>query len=54
MKSKLEDKIEQMKKLYLGDAFEVIKTIPSQSVHLILTDPPYIISRDTNFFKRWR
>ncbi len=40
-----------MKELYLGDAFEVIKTIPSQSVHLILTDPPYIISRDTNFSK---
>ena len=27
--------------LYLGDCIEVMKTLPDQSVDLILTDPPY-------------
>lgn len=39
------------KKLNLikGDAFNEIKKIASNSVHLICTDPPYFISRKTNF-----
>ena len=27
--------------LYNGDCFEIMKTMPSKSVDLILTDPPY-------------
>lgn len=30
--------------LYLGDCIEVMKTLPDQSVDLILTDPPYGIT----------
>jgi len=36
-------------KLINGDAFSKIKGIPSNSVHLVCTDPPYFISRRTNF-----
>lgn len=32
-----------------GDCLELIKQIPSNSVDLILIDPPYEISRPTNF-----
>lgn len=32
-----------------GDAINEIKKIDSNSVHLICTDPPYFISRKTNF-----
>ena len=28
-------------KIYLGDAYELIKQIPDKSVDLIVTDPPY-------------
>lgn len=31
-------------KIYLGDAYELIKQIPDKSVDLIVTDPPYDIS----------
>ena len=34
-----------------GDCFELIKNIESKSVDLILVDPPYLISRDSNFSK---
>ena len=34
-----------------GDCFELIKNIESKSVDLILVDPPYLISRDSNFNK---
>jgi len=37
--------------IILGDCFEVLKTIPNNSVNLILTDPPYQISRESNFTK---
>lgn len=30
--------------LYQGDCFELLKTIPDQSVDLVLTDPPYNIT----------
>lgn len=36
-------------KLINGDVFKEIKMIPSNSIHLICTDPPYFISRKTNF-----
>lgn len=36
-------------KLINGDAFVEIKKIANNSVHLICTDPPYFISRKTNF-----
>ena len=35
--------------LYNGDCLEVMKDIPSGSVDLVLTDPPYNIARDNNF-----
>lgn len=41
----------QNPKVICGDAFSEIKKIPSSSVHFVLTDPPYVISRDTNFSK---
>ena len=31
------------------DCMELLETIEDNSIHLILTDPPYIISKDTNF-----
>lgn len=37
--------------LIKGDCFEQLKLIQSKSIDLILTDPPYIISRETNFNK---
>lgn len=38
-------------KLILGDCLEKMKEIQDNSIDLILTDPPYVISRDTNFAK---
>lgn len=32
-----------------GDCFDLIKTISDKSVDLILVDPPYFISRESNF-----
>ena len=36
-------------KLYNADCLEVFKTIPDNSVDLLLTDPPYNVSRPNNF-----
>jgi len=36
--------MEENYKLYLGDSYELIKQIPTASVDLILTDPPYNLS----------
>jgi site-specific DNA-methyltransferase (adenine-specific) len=33
----------------LGDCYEELKKIKSNSIDLIITDPPYLISRDSNF-----
>lgn len=33
-----------MSKLILGDSLEILKTMPSNSIDLIITDPPYDIS----------
>jgi len=38
-------------RLINGDVFSEIKKVPSNSIHLICTDPPYFISRETNFKK---
>jgi len=38
-------------KVIHGDCFETIKTIEKNSIDLILTDPPYNISRESNFKK---
>lgn len=38
-----------MYKLLHGDCFELIKKIPNDSIDLVLIDPPYEVSRDTNF-----
>jgi len=35
--------------LMLGDCLSRLKEIPSESVDLVLTDPPYNISKDNNF-----
>ena len=34
-------------KIILGDCYEVLKSIESNSINLILTDPPYMISKDS-------
>ena len=33
----------ELNKIYLGDAYELIKQVPDKSVDLIVTDPPYAI-----------
>ncbi|MBO7715168.1 MAG: site-specific DNA-methyltransferase [Methanobrevibacter sp.] len=33
----------ELNKIYLGDAYELIKQVPDKSVDLIVTDPPYEI-----------
>jgi len=35
--------------LHNGDCLEIMKSIPSQSVDMVLTDPPYNISQDYDF-----
>lgn len=40
-----------MNKLYKGDCLEVMKTIPNESIDLIVTDPPYLINYKTNHRK---
>lgn len=38
-------------KLLQGDCLQLLKKIPNNSVDLICIDPPYLISKDTNFDK---
>lgn len=35
--------------LWRGDCLELIQNLPNDSIDLILTDPPYIISRDSGY-----
>lgn len=35
----------------LGDCYDVLKSIEDESINLIITDPPYQISRKSNFTK---
>ena len=37
--------------IFNSDCLKELKKIPNKSIDLILTDPPYIISRETNFNK---
>ena len=34
--------------LYRGDALEIMRQLPSESIDIVLTDPPYLISYRTN------
>lgn len=36
----------ELNKIYLGDALDLIKKIPTESIDLILTDPPYGLNKD--------
>ena len=38
-----QDKIMEINKIHLGDAYKLIKEVPDKSVDLIVTDPPYDI-----------
>ncbi len=38
--------------LHLGDCLEVMKTIPAGSVDAVITDPPYGIALETNYFDK--
>ncbi len=35
-------------KIYQGDALETLKTLPDNSVHCVITSPPYYGQRDYN------
>ena len=41
----------EVNRIYNEDCLSGIQHIPDNSIDLILTDPPYLISRDTNFSK---
>ncbi len=36
-------------KAYLGDAFHLIKTVPDESVNLIVTSPPFALRRKKEY-----
>ena len=36
----------QLNKIYQGDALDILKTLPSESVDMIMTSPPYYALRD--------
>jgi DNA modification methylase len=36
----------ELNKIYLGDAIKILRNIPSESVDLICTDPPYNLGKD--------
>ena len=40
-----------MNQIILGDCFEILSKIENESIDLILTDPPYQISKKSNFTK---
>ena len=40
-------------KLLNGDAYELIKTIPDNSIDLIVTDPPYLIEHTKVQSEKW-
>jgi DNA modification methylase len=39
----------ELNKFYLGDCLEIIKTLPSDSIDLIVTSPPYADKRKTTY-----
>jgi len=46
------DSMEFINKIILGDALEILPKIPKSSVDLVLTDPPYNISRPIKIIRR--
>lgn len=42
-------KIDDKRSIINGDTTEILKHFPDESIDLILTDPPYNISKDNNF-----
>lgn len=50
-KPKRERERERICRLIQGDCLEVLKKIPDHSIDLILIDPPYLISKKSNFDK---
>ena len=43
---KLKFPVDFIDKIILGDALDLIKLIPDNSVDVVLTDPPYGLSKD--------
>ena len=41
---------EVLNKVFLGDALEVLKKLPSEFVDLVFMDPPYFLQPPTAFF----
>ena len=41
-------------KLYNADCFDILKDMPDKSIDLIITDPPYNISRQRKFTRKGR
>jgi len=39
-------KKEQLNKVYCGDCFEILLTLPDNSVDLVVTSPPYFQQRE--------
>ena len=47
-----QQRLQAMNKIITGDCLEVLKTLPDNSAHMILTDPPYFIDGlDNNWQK---
>ena len=46
-KESITDNMKQ--EIWHGDCLDLMKDIPSGSIDLVLTDPPYNIARDNNF-----
>jgi site-specific DNA-methyltransferase (adenine-specific) len=40
-------------KLVEGDALELLRSLPDESIDLIVTDPPYWFERGTNYHRTW-
>ena len=41
----------EINKIYEGDSFEIIKTMPDKCVDITITDPPYGINFVSNYRK---
>lgn len=39
----------ELNKFYLGDCLEIVKTLPSDSIDLIVTSPPYADKRKSTY-----
>lgn len=53
-KNLIGDGRQQLNKIYLGDCLDLVKKLDDHSVDLVLTDPPYNISRKNNFHSMGR